>query len=127
MLYAGRPIPFGRCFATRAKPLDFTEDVKDQVEFKEATKINDAPTQTGNIFHARWDIPTARAIAPEHLKPKTIRDHLAHSAVWLCRTGYDFFSGYDFFKHDYKMYARRLIVLETIAGIPGFGISRLVP
>ncbi|KAF4686786.1 hypothetical protein FOZ60_004798 [Perkinsus olseni] len=95
------------------------EDVKDQVEYREATKVNESPNGLGSIFHARWNIPEARALTAEHLKPKDAQDRLAYSLVWLCRSGYDFFSGYDFLKHGYKLYAHRLIFLETIAAIPG--------
>ncbi|KAF4703486.1 hypothetical protein FOZ63_007279 [Perkinsus olseni] len=109
--------PHFRAFATQ--PVDFTEDVKDQVEYREATKVNESPNGIGSIFHARWNIPEARALTAEHLKPKDAQDRLAYSLVWLCRSGYDFFSGYDFLKHGYKLYAHRLIFLETIAAIPG--------
>jgi len=71
-----------------------------------------------NLPHPIWSPEEASNVQTKHVTPATFVDKYAYVSVWLLRTGFDLFSGYIFGMNE-KRWLRRLIFLETIAGVPG--------
>jgi len=69
--------------------------------------------------HPIWHLKDAENVEITHLKPNTIKDYLALGVVKFFRKTFDFFTHYNPGKMNEKMYIRRCIFLETIAGVPG--------
>ena len=69
--------------------------------------------------HAAWDIESAEKVQITHIEAKTFRDRLAYYIMKFMRTSFDFFTGYKHGKMNEVKYLRRVIFLETIAGVPG--------
>eukprot|EP00803_Ostreobium_quekettii_P005237 evm.model.scf_2995.1 EVM.evm.TU.scf_2995.1 scf_2995:1033-4749(+) len=57
-------------------------------------------------------------VAPKHLPPEQLRDRLALMAVQTMRWGFDKATGYGP-NMDEKRWLRRILFLETVAGVPG--------
>lgn len=53
-----------------------------------------------------------------HRAPETVTDKLAYGAMRALRVGFDFFTGYGG-KMNEAQYLRRILFLETVAGVPG--------
>ena len=69
--------------------------------------------------HPIWNLKDAENVEVSHLKPNTIKDYLACGLVKFFRKSFDFFTYYNPGKMNEKMYIRRCIFLETVAGVPG--------
>lgn len=76
--------------------------------------------------HAYWDLKDAEKIEITHFHPIKARDKYAFFSMKLLRYFFDFFTGYRPNIMTEKLYLRRAIFLETIAGVPGMigGMSR---
>lgn len=75
----------------------------------------------GNIRqpHPVWTKEECDSIEITHLAPKGIAPRIAYSLVWTLRRVFDYGTGYNFgFKNDTCM-MRRIVILETVAGLPG--------
>jgi len=69
--------------------------------------------------HPIWTRDDCDAIEVTHLKPVGLTPRLAYGLVWLLRRAFDYGTGYSLgFKNDYCM-MRRVVILETVAGLPG--------
>lgn len=76
-------------------------------------------TQSYRMAHPIWNIQDAEVVDQSHTKPKGIRDWFAYGAMKCLRVGFDTFSGYKPGKMNETLYLRRMIFLETVAGVPG--------
>lgn len=76
--------------------------------------------------HQVWDLKDAENIEITHFKPVSVTDRLAFIMMKGLRKSFDFFSRYKPGRMDEDKYLRRIIFLETIAGVPGMigGIIR---
>jgi len=69
--------------------------------------------------HPIWTPEDCEAIEVTHLKPVGLTPRIAYSLVWFLRRAFDLGTGYSLgIKTDYCM-MRRVVILETVAGIPG--------
>lgn len=69
--------------------------------------------------HKNWTEEELNSIQITHLKPKCFTDHCAYISVSILRLLYDVFSGYKFGYITEHSMINRVIILETIAAIPG--------
>jgi hypothetical protein len=69
--------------------------------------------------HPQWDIEDANKIEITHVKPATKKDKLAFYIMKVMRLTFDFLTYYKPGKMTEKLYCRRAIFLETVAGVPG--------
>jgi len=90
---------------------------------KHAVKYN---ADSHHMAHPIWDPKDVENIQQTHRAPKTIRDHLALTAIKVLRRSFDIFTRYKSGHMDEQMYMRRFLFLEIIAGVPGMigGIAR---
>jgi threonyl-tRNA synthetase len=70
-------------------------------------------------LHPIWTREEQLAVRPTHRPPKELHEKLAHAAIQVIRLGFDYGSGYAFGKLTESKLVRRVIFLETVAGIPG--------
>lgn len=73
--------------------------------------------------HTVWSPETLEGVKIVHEQPWTMTDRAAYAAVRMLRGGFDLFSGYTWGKQmgtlDEAKWLRRVIFLETVAGVPG--------
>jgi hypothetical protein len=69
--------------------------------------------------NAVWSKEELLAVSKTHKKPKDIVDRIALTAIKIVRGGFDIFSGYAFGRLTPNKILRRVLFLETVAGIPG--------
>nr|QOZ05778.1 cmRNA-ATP5F1B-mutAOX [synthetic construct]QOZ05780.1 cmRNA-HBA1-mutAOX [synthetic construct]QOZ05782.1 cmRNA-minimal-mutAOX [synthetic construct] len=73
--------------------------------------------------HPIWHKQELESVRISHRPPVGKVDKLAYYSVQLLRTGFDVFSGYTLGTYtgrlDEKQWVKRIIFLETIAGVPG--------
>jgi demethoxyubiquinone hydroxylase (CLK1/Coq7/Cat5 family) len=70
--------------------------------------------------HPVWNLKDAEKVEISHYQPKTIRDKIAYFTMKIMRTSFDKITGYKPGQMSESLYIRRVIFLETIAGVPGF-------
>jgi len=66
-----------------------------------------------------WTEEEVLNVRRTHVEPKDLSDRAAHMAIRIIRKGFDIFSGYAFGPINESKFLRRVIFLETVAGIPG--------
>lgn len=71
------------------------------------------------MAHPVWSLKDAENCPVLHHKPEGIRDWLAFSMMKCLRVSFDLFSGYKPGQMTENLYLRRIIFLETVAGVPG--------
>ena len=71
------------------------------------------------LAHHIWNAKEAENIEITHVQPKGVRDWIAYSIVKMARLSFDLVSGYNPEKMNETKYLRRIIFLETVAGVPG--------
>jgi len=78
------------------------------------------------MAHMVYSMKAIEDVEYTHRKTEGIKDKLAHGAVRLVRSSFDFFSRYDPEKMTERDWMNRAIFLETVAGVPGMigGMSR---
>ncbi|XP_070545667.1 uncharacterized protein [Ptychodera flava] len=69
--------------------------------------------------HPIWSEKERHEVKITHKKPEILLDKMAYYSVQTLRFFFDLFSGYKFGKRNEKMWLRRIIFLETVAGVPG--------
>lgn len=73
--------------------------------------------------HTIWSKDSLSSVAVTHEKPEGVVDRAAYLAVQSMRTAFDLFSGYSWGRRfgtlDESAWLRRIIFLETVAGVPG--------
>jgi hypothetical protein len=75
--------------------------------------------ETYRLAHPIWCIKDAEVVEQSHIKPKSVRDWFAFSIMKGLRVSFDALSGYKPGKMNETLYLRRMIFLETVAGVPG--------
>jgi len=69
--------------------------------------------------HPIWTKEECDNVEITHLKPKGIAPRLAYSLVWTLRRAFDLGTGYSLGLKNERTFVLRVIILETVAGIPG--------
>jgi len=83
-------------------------------------EVDKLPTTWRNpIDHPVWSERDVAAVAVNHKPVKGAVDMLAYALVQLCRWSFDTFSGHRFGKLSEVKVLRRVVFLETVAGVPG--------
>jgi len=68
--------------------------------------------------HPIWTKEECDSVEITHVRPKGFAQRAAYCTVWALRRAYDVGTGYSFKKTEASI-LRRIIILETVAGIPG--------
>lgn len=76
--------------------------------------------------HPVWTAEDVRSVKITHQKPQKFVDELAYKSVQALRAAFDIISLYHFMELDENRWLNRIIMLETIAGVPGMiaGMTR---
>lgn len=73
--------------------------------------------------HTIWEQSSLKAVKVTHQEPSKAADRLAYWSVQTVRAGFDVLSGYKWGTYmgtlDEKAWLKRIIFLETVAGVPG--------
>lgn len=69
--------------------------------------------------HPIWSEDETQTVKQTHVDPPQFVDKYAYWSVWLLRTGFDLLSGYYFGSTSEYKWVRRIVFLETVAGVPG--------
>lgn len=77
------------------------------------------PHSTHSLPHPIWDSSLVNDVELTHYPPNTLADKAAYASVRSLRTVFDLLSGYRFGRRDAKLWIRRVVFLETVAGVPG--------
>ncbi|GMH33133.1 hypothetical protein BSKO_00967 [Bryopsis sp. KO-2023] len=129
------PYASGVRFASGTVGLDFNESSR---EFEEKEKVDTPkppPHPSAHVRHAEegskrsadgtywlmqpvYDKEYLESIRPKHLPPVTMSDKIAYNAVQMARWSFDKITGYGPEMNE-KKWLRRMIFLETVAGVPG--------
>jgi len=72
-----------------------------------------------SLPHPIWSAEDCEEIEQTHVTPELAVDKLAYYSVKSVRILFDLFSGYNFGLRDERAWLRRVIFLETVAGVPG--------
>jgi len=72
-----------------------------------------------------WSEAEVMCVQKTHVQPKDFADWVAYGGIRLVRFGFDLFSGYMFGPITETKLLRRIIFLETVAGIPGMVAASL--
>lgn len=59
------------------------------------------------------------SVKPRHIPAEKVRQKLANLAVFIARSFFDRITSYDLHSMNEKKWLRRIIFLETVAGVPG--------
>lgn len=71
------------------------------------------------LAHPIWCLKSAEKVEISHHEPKRIKDKVAYLLMKTMRVTFDFVSQYSPGHMDEKLYLRRFVFLETVAGVPG--------
>src|SRR4051812_26460043 len=71
------------------------------------------------LAHPIWSLSSAEHVEITHYEPVKIKDKVANFLMKTMRTSFDFLSSYKPGQMDERLYLRRFIFLETVAGVPG--------
>jgi hypothetical protein len=85
----------------------------------QAANLEKNATWQNPLDHECWDLKDVEKVHPTHKEPLGFVDKAAWSAVKLIRVIFDIVSGYKFGPINDAKVIRRVIFLETIAGVPG--------
>lgn len=69
--------------------------------------------------HPIWKGEYVDAVEIKHTPPERFVDRLAYGTVQLMRFNFDWMSGYSWGKLNEEKWLRRILFLETVAGVPG--------
>jgi len=69
--------------------------------------------------HPIWDEKTTNSISITHRDTKCFSDRWAYFSVWTLRKAWDLLSGWSFLPVTEHRAMRRVVFLETVAGVPG--------
>lgn len=82
-------------------------------------ELTEPPMGTYTLPHPIWSEEQLYDVKITHKPPQGIVDKMAFSTVKLLRGGFDVFSGFIFGERNEKKWLKRIIFLETVAGVPG--------
>lgn len=71
------------------------------------------------MAHPIYKLSDIESIKGYHHSPEGWKDKLALGKVWLLRNTFDLFSRYNPDKMNERDWLLRILVLETVAGVPG--------
>ena len=71
------------------------------------------------IHHEIWSKEEVNSVKVVHTEPSDLVDKIAYAGTKVLRIGFDLFSGYLFGGITTERLLRRIVFLETTAGIPG--------
>lgn len=92
--------------------------ITEGVHFMSSSHVDNAePTYRMN--HPIWTKEYERNVEITHEPVKTTGQRMARKTIDFLRLGFDFFSGYSFGKITNTKLLRRMVFLETVAGVPG--------
>ncbi|KAL8570154.1 hypothetical protein ACOMHN_030951 [Nucella lapillus] len=77
------------------------------------------PMGTYTLPHPIWSEEQLYDVKITHREPQGLVDKMAFRTVKLFRGGFDVFSGFIFGERNEKKWLKRIIFLETVAGVPG--------
>eukprot|EP01057_Protomagalhaensia_wolfi_P000907 Protomagalhaensia_wolfi_Nauph_80__906@NODE_1521_length_1490_cov_218_352171_g1180_i0_p1_GENE_NODE_1521_length_1490_cov_218_352171_g1180_i0NODE_1521_length_1490_cov_218_352171_g1180_i0_p1_ORF_typecomplete_len388_score50_02AOX/PF01786_17/1_2e03AOX/PF01786_17/3_6e68COQ7/PF03232_13/0_033Phage_Cox/PF10743_9/0_11_NODE_1521_length_1490_cov_218_352171_g1180_i01241164 len=77
------------------------------------------PEKDYRLAHSVYTKEELEGVEITHLKPQGFVNRAAYSTVWLLRRVYDLATGYTFGSRDERCMVRRVVFLETVAGVPG--------
>ncbi|XP_013379624.1 alternative oxidase, mitochondrial [Lingula anatina] len=69
--------------------------------------------------HPIWSEEELNSVEITHRVPENFTDKAAFYSVKILRNSFDIFSGFNWRKRSEKQWLRRIIFLETVAGVPG--------
>lgn len=69
--------------------------------------------------HAVYSPAELEAVEVHHTVPLRFVDKAAYGTVWTLRRAYDLMTGYTFGLRSENAMVRRVVILETVAGVPG--------
>ena len=81
--------------------------------------INDEPHSNHSLPHPVWNLKEIEKVEITHVAPKDNIDKIAYYSVQFVRKWFDLVTGYSFGIKGEGPWLRRVVFLETIAGIPG--------
>ena len=84
-----------------------------------APPITPEPHSKHELPHRIWDLKEIQQIPATHVEPKKLSDKLAFYTVQGVRLAFDLFTGYALGIRGEQPWIRRIVFLETIAGVPG--------
>ncbi|KAF4658358.1 hypothetical protein FOL47_008013 [Perkinsus chesapeaki] len=110
--------------ATEAKAREFQQSAADLIHFHSNSPALGAtpepePHSAHALPHPIWDMSLVDDVELTHYPPKTFADKAAHFSVRSLRSVFDLLSGYRFGRRSAKLWIRRVVFLETVAGVPG--------
>eukprot|EP01071_Lankesteria_metandrocarpae_P001195 Lankesteria_metandrocarpae@DN1360_c0_g1_i2.p1 len=106
-------VPAGQQALLQKGPCDFS------AEAKHTLKVTEKVHEVSHHLHPIWSDEELNAVELTHHVPIGLTDKAAHYTVQTLRFFYDLLTGYMFGTRDEMCYIRRIIFLETIAGVPG--------
>ncbi|EGD72857.1 alternative oxidase [Salpingoeca rosetta] len=85
------------------------------------SKVDDHgnPVWVNPVDNKVWSEEEVKDVKVTHIDPKDRHDRVAYYLIRMIRRGFDIFSGYAFGPINEHKFLRRVIFLETVAGIPG--------
>jgi hypothetical protein len=89
------------------------------VHFRHQQKQQEEVIYDNPMHHPMWTDAELNGITVKHTPPRDAVQKLAYWTICGVRVGFDIFSGYAFGKVSEAKILRRILFLETIAGIPG--------
>lgn len=75
--------------------------------------------QSYRMAHPVYKLSDIETIKKYHHEPTGFSDKLALTSVSTIRRAFDLVTGYNPEKMDERAWLRRMIILETVAGVPG--------
>jgi hypothetical protein len=87
--------------------------------FRQAVKEKEEVIYENPMHHPAWTDAELHGVTAKHTVPTTAIQTVAFWSIRAVRLGFDVFSGYAFGKVSEAKLLRRILFLETVAGIPG--------
>merc|ERR1712112_145803 len=127
------PVILSSHFSTRASQKTDSGPLSDGkigiTHFKDSEKPPKEITHTGGTFGDEWTLPNPiwskeerDGIEKSHVPVSGVVDRLAYGSVFIMRRSFDLLSGFTIGKRfkslDEKAVLKRIIFLETVAGVP---------
>lgn len=104
----------------RGKSQRKPEEPKDTSSFQAAAETEKEPPMGAySLPHPIWSEEQLHDVKITHKPPEGILDRMAYATVKLLRGGFDIFSGFSYGERNEKKWIKRIIFLETVAGVPG--------
>eukprot|EP00051_Salpingoeca_urceolata_P004338 m.64274 g.64274 ORF g.64274 m.64274 type:complete len:377 (+) comp13572_c0_seq2:230-1360(+) len=108
-------------------PLHFRDEGKPVPATADNSTVPDPSNEYWDnpMGHPVWSKEEVEGVVVHHTPPQDTTDWIAYAGVRLLRLGFDIGSGYAFGPINENKLLRRIIFLETVAGIPGMVAATL--